>query len=151
MESLGKLICHVACYESGIDEKRFYGFGSLWMKYQRRRDVLHTIPDLRQKHNCSNEIKWQKACSKQNSAFYHDLLETFPWHLCLAFNCIVVEKSKVEKAYYSSDHDLAIHRNFNKLIEIKITSDIKVHLNCYCEFRIELNPLPSRYKYELLV
>lgn len=71
-----------------------------------------------------------------------------PW---LAFHCIVVEKATVEKAYYSSDHDLAIHRNFNKLIEIKITIDIKVHLNRYFEFRIELNPLPSRYKYELPV
>lgn len=76
----GKLIWHVACDESGIDGQRFYGFGSLWMKYQRRGDFARIVRELREKHNCSDEIKWQKAHSKRNAAFYagfnRDLLQT---------------------------------------------------------------------------
>ncbi|MCD3180328.1 DUF3800 domain-containing protein, partial [Salmonella enterica subsp. enterica serovar Enteritidis] len=48
----GKLIWHVACDESGIDGQRFYGFGSLWMKYQRRGDFARIVRELREKHNC---------------------------------------------------------------------------------------------------
>ncbi len=56
----GKLIWHVACDESGVDGLQYYGFGSLWMKYQRRGDFVRIIRELRGKHNYLNEIKWQK-------------------------------------------------------------------------------------------
>ena len=36
----GKLSWHVACDESGVGGQKFYGFGSLWMKYQRRGDFV---------------------------------------------------------------------------------------------------------------
>ncbi|HAS8291232.1 TPA: hypothetical protein I7707_21285, partial [Vibrio vulnificus] len=46
----GKLIWHVACDESGVDGQKYYGFGSLWMKYQRRGDFVRIIRELRDKH-----------------------------------------------------------------------------------------------------
>ncbi|EPO1287739.1 DUF3800 domain-containing protein, partial [Escherichia coli] len=49
-DNIGKLIWHIACDESGIDGQRFYGFGSLWMKYQRRGDFCQLIRELRRKH-----------------------------------------------------------------------------------------------------
>ncbi|EAR4973550.1 DUF3800 domain-containing protein [Salmonella enterica] len=142
----GKLIWHVACDESGIDGQRFYGFGSLWMKYQRRGDFARIVRELREKHNCSDEIKWQKAHSKRNAAFYQDLIETFFKHPWLAFHCIVVEKSKVEKSFHGGDYDLAMRKHFGKLIETKIGNVIKAHPDRECEFRVEVDPLPSRYK-----
>ncbi|WP_449507123.1 DUF3800 domain-containing protein [Enterobacter ludwigii] len=142
----GKLIWHVACDESGIDGQRFYGFGSLWMKYQRRGDFVRIIRELREKHNCNDEIKWQKAHSKRNAAFYHDILETFFKHQWLAFHCIIVEKSKVEKSFHGGDYDLAMRKHFGKLIETKIGNVIKAHPDRECEFRVEVDPLPSRYK-----
>jgi phosphopantetheine adenylyltransferase len=72
----GKLIWHVACDESGIDGQVYYGFGSLWMKYQRRGDFTRIIRELREKHNYHNEIKWQKAHKKFYAEFYADLIET---------------------------------------------------------------------------
>lgn len=76
-ENPGKLIWHVSCDESGTGGQRFYGFGSLWMKYQRRGDFVQIIRELREKHNCSDELKWQKAHSKQNAEFYEDVIEAF--------------------------------------------------------------------------
>lgn len=35
MENPGKLIWNIACDESGVDGARYYGFGSIWMKWQR--------------------------------------------------------------------------------------------------------------------
>ncbi len=34
-----KMVWHVACDESGVDGQPFYGFGSLWMSYQRRTEL----------------------------------------------------------------------------------------------------------------
>ena len=73
----GKLIWHVACDESGVDGARYYGFGSLWMKWQRRGDFSRDIRKLREKHAYTSEIKWQKAHSKLYSKFYDELLEYY--------------------------------------------------------------------------
>lgn len=76
-DNIGKLIWHIACDESGIDGQRFYGFGSLWMKYQRRGDFCQLIRELRRKHGFFEEIKWQKAHSKRYSEFYLELIDLF--------------------------------------------------------------------------
>lgn len=146
MDNPGKLIWHVACDESGIDGQRFYGFGSLWMKYQRRGDFARIVRELREKHHCSDEIKWQKAHSKRNADFYHELIDTFFKYQWLAFHCIVVEKSIVDKKYHDGDYDLAMRKHFTKLISTKIGNVIKAHPERECSFRIEVDPLPSRYK-----
>ena len=64
----------------------------------------------------------------------------------MAFHCIIVEKSKVEKSYHGGDYDLAMRKHFGKLIETKIGNVIKAHPDRECEFRVEVDPLPSRYK-----
>lgn len=141
-----KLIWHIACDESGISGKKYYGFGSLWMRYQRRGDFVQIIRALREKHNCTDEIKWQKANSKRNVPFFHDLIDTFFKHQWLAFHCIVIQKSIVNKSFHDGDYDLAKMKHFTKLISTKIINVIKTHDDRDCTFRIEVDPLPSRYK-----
>ncbi|CUA15028.1 DUF3800 domain-containing protein [Escherichia coli] len=145
-DNIGKLIWHIACDESGIDGQRFYGFGSLWMKYQRRGDFCQLIRELRSKHGFFEEIKWQKAHSKRYSEFYLELIDLFfrvPW---LAFHCIVVEKSIVNKTFHNGDYDLARRKHFTNLITTKISSVISAHPERDSYFRIEVDPIASRYK-----
>lgn len=142
----GKLIWHVACDESGIDGQKYYGFGSLWMKYQRRGDFSRIIRELREKHKYFEEIKWQKAHKKHYADFYSDLTETFFKYQWLAFHCIVIRKGIVDKSFHDGDYDLAMRKHFTKLISTKIKKIILAHPNRDCEFRIEVDPLPSRYK-----
>lgn len=63
-DNIGKLIWHIACDESGIDGQRFYGFGSLWMKYQRRGDFCQLIRELRSKHGFFEEINGKSPFKK---------------------------------------------------------------------------------------
>lgn len=142
----GKLIWHVACDESGVGGQKYYGFGSLWMKYQRRGDFAQKVRELRERHNYHNEIKWQKAHKKHYAAFYEDLIEMFFKHQWLAFHCIVVRKGMVDKSFHDGDYDLAMRKHFTKLIQTKIATIHKAHSKRDCEFRIEVDPLPSRYK-----
>lgn len=142
----GKLIWHVACDESGIDGQKFYGFGSLWMKYQRRGDFVRIIRELRNRHNYFNEIKWNKAHKKHYANFYEDLIDTFFKHQWLAFHCIVIRKGLVDKTFHNGDYDLAMQKHFTKLIQSKIATVKKAHPNRISEFRIEVDPLPFRYR-----
>lgn len=142
----GKLIWHVSCDESGIDGQKYYGFGSLWMKYQRRGDFVRLIRELREKHGFFNEIKWQKAHAKKNAEFHAELIDFFFKHSWLAFHCIIIEKSIVNKALHDGDYDLAMRKHFGTLIYAKINNVISAHPDRDCEFRIEVDPLPSRYK-----
>lgn len=142
----GKIIWHVACDESGIDGQKFYGFGTLWMKYQRRGDFSRIIQELRKKHNYFSEIKWKKAHTKLYKEFYLELVETFFKHQWLAFHCIIVRKGLVDKTFHDGDYDLAMRKHFTKLISTKIKAIKKAHSSRNCEFRIEVDPLPSRYK-----
>ena len=64
----------VSCDESGIHGARFYGFGSLWMAWQRRGDFAADIQALRDEHGVSDELKWNKSGSKQNQYFFEDLI-----------------------------------------------------------------------------
>lgn len=146
MDTLGKLIWHVACDESGIDGQKFYGFGSLWMKYQRRGDFSRLLRELREKHRYHNEIKWQKAHKKEYANFYKELIEMFFKHQWLAFHCIVVRKGIVDKSFHDGDYDLAMRKHFTKLISTKISNVVSAHPGRTCDFRIEVDPLPSRYK-----
>jgi len=77
--NLGRVIWHVACDESGIDGQRFYGFGSLWMKYHRRGDFAKLIRDGREKHGYFQEISG-KTDSKNFFPFHTDLIELFFKH-----------------------------------------------------------------------
>lgn len=146
MDNPGKLIWHVACDESGIDGQRFYGFGSLWMKYQRRGDFVRIVRELREKHQFYEEIKWQKAHSKRYAGFYHELIELFFKHQWLAFHCIIIEKAVVNKEFHNGDLDLARRKHFSTLISSKISRIITAHPERDSFFRIEVDPIASRYK-----
>lgn len=142
----GKLIWQIACDESGIDGARYYGFGSLWMKWQRRGDLFRDIEDIRKHHNYTSEIKWQKAHSKLYRNFYLDLIDYFfskPW---LAFHCVIVRKAMVNKDFHNGDYDLARRKHFNMLLSAKIKHVIKAHPNRDCSFRVIVDPIASRYK-----
>ncbi|QYJ98342.1 DUF3800 domain-containing protein [Shewanella alkalitolerans] len=142
----GKLIWHVACDESGVDGQKYYGFGSLWMKYQRRGDFIRKVRELRELHSYYNEIKWQKAHKKDVANFYEDLIDMFFKHQWLAFHCIIIRKGLVDKTFHDGDYDLAMRKHFTKLIEVKVKAIQKAHPNRVCEFRVEVDPLPSRYQ-----
>lgn len=141
-----KLRWLVACDESGTDGAPYYGFGSLWMKWQRRGDFARDIRQLRERYSFTDEIKWQKAHSKRFANFYEDLIDYFfksPW---LAFHCIVVRKGMVEKSFHNGDYDLARRKHFTELVSKKICNVIKAHPSRLCEFRIDVDPIASRYQ-----
>ncbi len=128
--------------ESGQSGKVYYGFGSLWMPWQRRGDFSALVNELRNKHSYRHEIKWNKV-ARATVPLCRDLVEEFfkrPW---LMFHCLIVRKGYVDKSYHE-DYDEAMRKHFAKLISSKIAyfSNSKQKKM----YHVNVDPLPSRYK-----
>ena len=81
----------VYCDESGVNGTRYYGFGSLWMPWERRGDFQALIADLRREHGYLDEIKWTHV-NKRSEKFYLALVEEFFRRTWLMFHCVIVRK-----------------------------------------------------------
>lgn len=144
--SPGKLRWLISCDESGINGSNYYGFGSLWMKWQRRGDFAADIRSLREKHDYYYECKWKKANDKNNVEFFLDVVDYFFRHSWLAFHCIIVRKGVVNKSFHNGDYDLARRKHFTMLLTNKIHKVMKAHPKRDHTFRIWVDPIASRYK-----
>ena len=60
----------ISCDESGVHGAPYYGFGSIWMGWQRRGDFSKAIQNLRDKHGHVHELKWNKTNSTRYQAPY---------------------------------------------------------------------------------
>ena len=136
----------IACDESGVHGASHYGFGSLWMKWQRRGDFIAEFQALREKHNYKYECKWKKV-KQASMPFYKDVIEYFFKRKWLAFHCLVVRKEMVRKEeFHDNDWDLARRKHFTMLITRKIKNALKRFPNREQEFRVYVDPIASRYR-----
>jgi len=136
----------VSCDESGMHGARFYGFGTLWMPWQRRGDFASEIQTLRDAHGCTDELKWNKAGSRQNRDFFEDLIQYFfqrPW---LAFHALIVRKDMVDRTMHDGDMDLARRKHFTMLLTTKIRACLAAQRRREHTFRIWVDPIHSRYR-----
>ncbi|WP_375759993.1 DUF3800 domain-containing protein [Corallococcus exercitus] len=135
----------ISCDESGTGGSPFYGFGTLWMNWQRRGNFSELIQDLREKHKYEFEIKWNKV-SGRNLPFYRDLVEAFFKTSWMHFHCIVVKQADVRLDFHDRDWDLARRKHFTMLLTNKIRRCLTKNPNRDLTFRIWVDPIASRYK-----
>jgi hypothetical protein len=106
----------ISCDETGV---RFYGFGSLWMPWQRRGDFATLIHSLRWQHGYTAEIKWNNVKAGSLDCFT-DVVEAFFSTSWLWFHCLLVEKSVVRKELHGGDYDLARRKHLTMLLTNKV-------------------------------
>jgi hypothetical protein len=133
----------VYCDESGQSGKVYYGFGSLWMPWERRGDFTGLVSSLRQKHHYNHEIKWHKV-DKHTTAIYCDLVEEFFRRNWLMFHCIVGRKGYIDKKYHRYGYDEAFRKQFALLIKNKIMFFSEGKRNKV--YHVAVDPLPSSYE-----
>lgn len=141
-EPLRWLVC---CDESGIDGKRFYGFGSLWMKEQRRGEIQRDVRAIRERHKYVDEFKWNKV-RLARLPFYRDIIDYFFDNTGLCFHCLVVRKAAVDRSFHQGDWDLARRKHFTLLLTNKVGRALQVRRHRQQTFRIWVDPIASRYK-----
>ena len=124
---------------------RFYGFGSIWMAWQRRGDFSHDFQTLRDRHQFTDELKWNTARSKRYQDFFEDLIDYFFRRRWLAFHCLIVRKSDVDRSLHGGDLDLARRKHFTLFLEKKVAACGMAQQNREHTFRIWVDPIHSRY------
>lgn len=141
----------VACDESGTDGARYYGFGSLWLPWDRRGDLVQDLEALGDRHGLSlhtadgvrHEFKWNKV-KTQKMAFYKAVVDYFferPW---LSFHSLVVCRANVDRSRHAS-LDEARRKHFVMLLANKIRRALKRHPSRR-QFFIWVDPIASAYK-----
>jgi len=128
--------------ESGVNGARYYGFGTLWMPWERRGDFQRLITDLRERHRYTDEIKWTHI-TRWSRPFYAGLLEAFFRTRWLMFHCLIVRRGIVNMDFHE-DIDEARRKHFAMLVKVKVKYFCAGAGNKAYHFRVD--PLPSRYK-----
>lgn len=109
----------IFCDETGTGGAVHYGFGSLWVPWQRRGDLYRIVAEVRERHGYHSEIKWNKV-SRRSEAFYRDLLTVFFRPNWLMFHTLAVRKGYVDKRAHEGDFDLARRKHFTMFLANKV-------------------------------
>lgn len=123
-----------------------YGFGSLWLKWQRRGDFYREFYAIAAHHGFKDECKWSRASRQQFLPFYEDLIEFFFKRRWMVFHCMIVRKDVVRKELHNNDWDLARRKHYTELLTNKMKLALRRFPNHGHEFRVYVDPMPSRYK-----
>jgi hypothetical protein len=129
--------------ESGIHGAKYYGFGSLWLPWERRGDFQKQLGELRIRHRLTDELKWNKV-TRRTEPFVKEVIEWFfrrPW-MMLMFHCIIVPREDVDWTLHKGRDD-AQQKHFSMLLKNKIAHFAGGGGKVY---RIRVDPLPWRYE-----
>jgi hypothetical protein len=141
----------ISCDESGTDGARYYGFGSLWMSWDRRGDFLSDLRDIGAKNGIhglgedegAHEFKWSKV-KPQKLAFYTAVIDYFFARRWLSFHALVVQRATVSREFHR-DFDEARRKHFTMLLGDNIKRVARKHPG-RTEFRAWVDPIASRYQ-----
>ena len=123
-----------------------YGFGSLWLSWQRRGDFYADFHDIGQRHKFRDECKWSRASRSYFLPYYDELISYFFKRKWLAFHCLVCRKQMVRKEeYHKGDWDLARRKHYTMLLSSKIREVLRRYPKREQEFRIYVDKIASRY------
>jgi hypothetical protein len=146
MEDPGVRRWLISCDESGVHGSAHYGFGSLWMKWQRRGDFFDDIRKLREKLKFTHECKWTDVHSKHDMSFCRDLISYFFQRKWLVFHCLVVCKDSVrKKEFHNDDWDLARRKHFTMLLTNKMRKSLRRFPDREHEFQVHVDRIASHY------
>lgn len=135
----------ISCDESGVDNAPYYGFGSLWMPWQRRGDFHRMFSQCRDEHKYFYEVKWTRVQAR-TLAFYKRLVDMFFETRWLAFHCIVVRVAAVDRGRHDGSMDLARRKHFTMLLTNKIVRCKNAQPHGDHTFRIWVDPIASSYR-----
>lgn len=145
MDEVGVRRWLISCDESGIHGSTHYGFGSLWMSWQRRGDFWREFEELREKHKFRQECKWSHASAARDLPFYNDLISYFFQRRWLLFHCLVVRKEIVARTVYHESWDEARRKHYTMLLCNKMARALRRDPKRQHEFRIYVDRMPSSY------
>lgn len=135
----------VACNQAGVSGESHYGFGTLWIRYDRRGDLHGAFVGIAQEVGCPGGFTWDTVRRGASHRLGQGLVDHFFRTPTLSFHCLVVEKAIVNLDCHGDDFDLARRKHFTMLLANKIKAMLRTRRRDQ-EFRVWVAPLASRYE-----
>lgn len=112
----------VYCDESGLEalsQKKahlFMAIGGVWMPSENRQEFKEGINNIKEKHNITGELKWNKV-SPAYYNLYKDLIDFFFTTEYLRSRVMVVESDKVDNIKFNNaDAELGFYKFYYQLL-----------------------------------
>jgi hypothetical protein len=135
----------IACDQTGVVRPSHYGFGTLWMPYDRRGDFSGAFGQMAEAAGfVGGEIRWEEIGPGPRYRFARSLVDYFFQTSWLAFHCLAVEQGIVDMDRHADDLDLARRKHFTMLLANKVRRAISKR-GSQQEFRVWVAPIPSPY------
>jgi hypothetical protein len=126
----------IFCDESGTHDAPYYGFGTLWMPYQRRGTFSTMMKAVRARLRYPDaELKWQRVKDHTLDANLA-LVDMFFQTSWLSFHMLVVDRAWVDLGHHDDDLDLARRKHFTQFLANKIARCVRVHRGQETQFRV---------------
>lgn len=137
--------CDESCYLQN-DHFNVMGFGCICVPKEKARENSIKLKKIKEKYNCTQELKWIKV-SPKNLSFYYELVDYFFDNIDLTFRSVVVENkdSLDHETYNLGNHDSFYYKMYYYLLRnivdrrnsgdtFNIYFDIK---DCHSPFKIK--------------
>lgn len=132
----------IYCDETGSRSDAYYGFGSLWIPWERRGTLSALIGAERRAHY-DQEVKWTNT-KKRTLEMHENLVEQFFRRRWMMFHALLVKREDVERErFHSGSWELAMRKHYTLLLANK--------LNYFAAgrsdrtYRIRVDALPYSY------
>lgn len=134
----------IVCDQAGITRSSHYGFGTLWLPYDRRGDFARDFQTLQNRVGFNGTLQWSTILDETGVSFANELVSYFFRTRWLAFHCLVVETGIVDLECHGDDLDLAQRKHFTMLLANKLKASMR-RRGVDQEYRAWGSPMSSRY------
>lgn len=101
--------------------------GAIICDREKKRDLVHKIHFLKNKHNAQGEFGWKRV-SPNKKDFYFDLIDFFIEN-DLDFKCIVVDKNKIDnETYNNGDSELGFYKFYYQMIKDSLETNYEYYI-----------------------
>lgn len=108
----------IYCDETGMGGgHQYYGFGSLWIPWERRGDLAAILRERRERH-FDRELKWG-GVNGRTLEMYRELIDEFFRRRWMMFHCLLVPRATVDPGKHR-DREEAMRKHYTLLLTNKI-------------------------------
>lgn len=132
----------IYCDESGTHGGSHYGFGSLWVSWDRRGDLSALLDRIRQEHSYDHEVKWSNV-TRQSLAFYKAVVTAFFSRRWLMFHGVVFARKDIRRSEHATKEEQYL-KHLGLLIRKKVV--FFAARKSGRVYRLLFDELPHRYK-----
>jgi hypothetical protein len=120
---------NIYCDESRIENKdsNNMAIGAIFILRKDKNRILSELKNIYTKNGFDRELKWSKL-NKKFANFYKDIINFFLNEKNINYQCIIVDKNKVDLNYHNGDWELAFYKFYYLMLKNILSNNGKYYI-----------------------